>query len=334
MNCDICENGCKIENELFGRCGMYKFVNGRVEERFKSPLSMINVGYVEEAPFYHFYPGSRSLLLGTVSCNFDCKYCSNVYPARKSVEDLFIYHLTSSDVALKAKATSCHNIIFSKNEPTVSMDYFIDIAKKSDVPVGCATNGYFTRNTAKKIAKNVEFINISLKGFTDDVYREICGVDSVEPVLKNIEYLNDKIHLEVTTPIIPKLNDEEVPDMVEYISSVNENIPWHIFRLLPIYKMEGWKHPKIEYMKEILKNARNTLNYVYFGNFVGSKWEDTVCPNCGKTLIKRVNIGECGCKPSYFELTPDNRCNSCDTKINITGGPRDFCTGFKRGYDE
>jgi len=286
----------------------------------RNELSTIRICYIEECSFFHFLPGSKTLKIGTVGCNFDCKYCINHYVAREG--NVFTYDLIANEVVKKAIITECRSIVFAENEPTVSIDYFLEIAKKAKkfaIPVGCLTNGYFSEKVAQKIAKYTDLINISIKGFSDDFYRKICGVDSVEPVLKNIERLYGKVHLEITTPVIPKMNDHDIPKMAQYISSLNKSIPWHLLRFYPAYKMKEYKSPTIDDMSRIYEQARDYLQYVYLGYFPGSKWLDTLCPNCGKTLIKRVNTGQCYNKIISNELTNNNSCPVCDTKIPIAG---------------
>jgi pyruvate formate lyase activating enzyme len=101
-----------------------------------------------------------------------------------------------------------------------------------------------------------------LKGFSDNFYRKICGVNNFELILKNIEYLYNKIHLEITTPVIPKLNDKDIPEIAQYIASLNENIPLHLLRFYPAYKMQQYKSPTVDDMKQLYMQAKKHLNYL------------------------------------------------------------------------
>ena len=56
------------------------------------------------------------------------------------------------------------------------------------------------------------------------------------------------------------------------------------------------------------------LNYVYIGNVPGHPCENTYCPNCNETLIKRYNF-----MITRWNLTKDMRCPVCGHEIPIKG---------------
>ena len=82
--------------------------------------------------------------------------------------------------------------------------------------------------------------------------------------------------------------------------------------------MKGSLYPNIERMNQALESSRNLLPYIYFHNFVGSDWVNTLCPNCGATVIKRFSLGCSGDRLDEF-LAPDNTCPECGTPIPILG---------------
>jgi pyruvate formate lyase activating enzyme len=62
---------------------------------------------------------------------------------------------------------------------------------------------------ARQIAPRLDAINIDLKAFTDKFYKAICGA-RLKPVLETIERMKAlAVWVEVTTLIIPGLNDAE-----------------------------------------------------------------------------------------------------------------------------
>jgi predicted RNA-binding Zn-ribbon protein involved in translation (DUF1610 family) len=93
-----------------------------------------------------------------------------------------------------------------------------------------------------------------------------------------------------------------------------------VFRLLPEYKMAGYKRPPIEAVSAALKEARGSLDYIYFDNFVGSQWVSTLCPRCGATAIERINLGGCGAKSLSYGLR-DGLCVNCGLPLPIVGDP-------------
>jgi pyruvate formate lyase activating enzyme len=82
--------------------------------------------------------------------------------------------------------------------------------------------------------------------------------------------------------------------MADFIYHINPSTPWHVFRLLPEYKMKNWDYPAIDAINRTLETARGKLPFIYFSNFVGSKWVSTLCPGCGKVAIERINFSGCG----------------------------------------
>ncbi|MDD2472000.1 MAG: hypothetical protein PHT28_03680, partial [Dehalococcoidales bacterium] len=103
MNCNICELRCCLNGDSFGRCGMYQVLDEKITPRYNNQLSSVSVGRVEDVPLLHYYPGALTLLIGTVSCNFDCYYCENSRIARQAGDKIFRYSLTPQEVINKAK---------------------------------------------------------------------------------------------------------------------------------------------------------------------------------------------------------------------------------------
>jgi len=321
LQCNYCELHCEITEKIFGRCGMYVMENNTIKERFPFSLTSMFVSHIESVPFYHAYPGSRSMIIGTMGCNFDCKYCSNAYVARSTPEELYKYELTPKDLIKKAQQSGCHNIVFAVNEPVVSWPFMLSLAEEAGykgMPVGCLTNGYMTEQVAEQMGEKFDFVNISLKGMTDEFYHRYAAVPLLGPVLRNIRLIVDKTHVEITTPIIQTVNDKDIVKMAEFIATIDREIPWHVFRLLPEYKMQEANPPAIAEINLLLDEARKILDYVYFSNFVGSDWVSTICPECGENLIKRINLGGCGGKMIEYRIT-ENRCPNCDRTIKIKG---------------
>ncbi len=322
MRCGICELRCEISSGTYGRCGMYCLKGGEIFPRFENQVSSFSVGRIEDVPILHFYPGSLTLLVGTVSCNFDCAYCENSYIAREPGENLFRYRLTPEELVKKAALLECKNIAFSVNEPAVSFPYFIKMAqsaRKAGLKAGCASNGYFTIDAASTLADHIDFINVSLKSLHDEFYRESCHVPSAAPILRNIKFLHQKgVHVEVTTPVTPGMSKEEALEIARAIGDISRDIPWHVFWLLPEYKMDGGEHVPVDTLIAMREAAGEYLNHVFIGNLVGSEWMDTICPTCHNTIIRRLNALGCGCQLVDFNLK-EGKCPNCGCDIHVTG---------------
>jgi len=321
--CAFCERQCWLEPGGSGFCQMYIWEGSKAVERFPQRYSCMFVNHIEAVPFYHFQPGSWTFTLGGAGCNFDCEYCSNAYVARSDPEPLLTYNLPPEKVVAFARQYSCRSMTFGINEPTVALPTLLElshVAAEAGYPVGALTNGYMTAEVAVEMGKAFRFVNVSLKAFGDAFYREHAGVPSHEVVMRNIEILHKYTHVEVSTPIVQGLNDEDIPAIARFIASVDREMAWHVFRLLPEYKMADRERPRIQDVNAALEEARQLLPFIYFANFVGSQWVSTLCPDCHNVVIERINLGGCGSRTRAYSLR-DGQCSVCGRQLPIVGGP-------------
>lgn len=323
MQCNYCEWRCELSDGKFGVCKMYCEENGKILERFPNKWCTCGISKVESIPFYHAYPGSKSMVIGTTGCNFDCRYCSNSYIAKKDPgkQQEGMFEFTPEELVKMAQKQGCHNIIFNVNEPTVSLPSLIEvskIAKKVNMPMGCLTNAYMTQEATNIIASIFSFINISLKGMSPAFYRDYIGISNGDPIFRNIRHLAVTNHVEITVPVIQTINDHELDEMANFLAEIDRDIPFHVFRLLPEYKMKDYEYPSIDRVNESLNLVRDKLNYVYFHNFVGSDWVNTICPDCGADVIERLSLGCGGDRLSKFSCL-ENKCQVCSREIKLHG---------------
>jgi pyruvate formate lyase activating enzyme len=321
MHCNYCERRCELNGQKLGVCRMYEEKQGRIVERFPDKWSSYGMSRIESIPLYHVYPGSRSLVIGTSGCNFNCKYCSNAFIAKENPEDVqdTMEELSPREIIAMARKFACHNIVFNINEPTVSIPTLLrlsGIAKDAGIPMGCLTNAYTTVETTEVLASIFSFFNIGLKGLSPEFSSRYIGIPNVDPILRNIRYLAHTSHVEVITPIIQDANDFEIDDISAFIAHIDPEIPWHVFRLLPEDEMKDAAYPNIEIVNKGLDTARNRLPYVYFHNFVGSDWVNTICPDCGEVVIERFSLG-CGGDMLRHVFCTDGHCQNCGRMINL-----------------
>lgn len=321
MHCNYCERRCEIIEGDTGFCRMYTRSANNIVERFPHRWSSCGAAVIESVPFYHVSPGSRCLVIGTASCNFRCRYCSNAFVAK---EDPFVYvkkmyHLEPEDIIRAARRLECHSIVFNVNEPAVSIPSLVELgaaAKAEGIPMGCLSNGYMTGESVEILASIFSFFNISLKGLSSEFNRRYIGITSSEPIVRNIERLARGWHVEVTTPLIEGANDGEIDVMADILSDIDREIPWHVFRLLPEDEMKGERYPDISDIDAALTSARQKLRYIYFHNFVGSAWVNTQCPRCHSVSIERVSLG-CGGDKLKRVVGIGDRCPACGSPIRM-----------------
>jgi pyruvate formate lyase activating enzyme len=170
-----------------------------------------------------------------------------------------------------------------------------------------------TPEAVQVITPFLDAANVDLKGATEDHYRKVCGA-SLEPVLDTIRSLYKAgVWLEVTTLLIPGLNDDEtsIARISQFIASVDPLIPWHISRFFPVYRMTDIPPTDTKSLKRAERAGREAgLKYVYLGNVRGGA-DQTKCHHCGHVLLERSGFSMTG---SSFGKT--GACPQCDTPFN------------------
>lgn len=328
MQCPYCERRCRLDAGALGFCRMYQAVDGAVRERFPDKWCAYGVTRVESIPFYHAYPGSRCLTIGTASCNIDCQYCSNAYVAKADPAELqdIMLDLPPARLVRLARKHGCHSIVFNVNEPTVSLPSLLrlaDAARAEELPMGCLTNGYATPEATSLLGEVFSFFNVSLKGLSPEFCGRYLGIHDSRPVIRAIRQLSAQAHVEVTTPVIEGENDKELDQMADILADIQPETPWHIFRLLPSHKMSQEHYPSIAALSARLDALRTRLPNLYFHNFVGSQWVDTRCPSCGALLIARFSLG-CGGDKLDAYYARGAVCQQCGRPIHMLGTKVDW----------
>jgi pyruvate formate lyase activating enzyme len=272
---------------------------------------------IEKKPLFHFHPGSSSYSIATIGCNFHCPHCQNhdisQYPQEH--QEIIGHKITPEEIANDALGYGCKSISYTYVEPTVFFEYAYEVARLAHqlgIKNVFVSNGYLTEEAIRILAPYLDGINVDLKAFSDGFYRRLGA--KLQPVLDSIKLLKElDVWVEVTTLIIPTLNDseEELREIALFIKDVDEGIPWHVTRFHPSYKLKDLPSTP----PETLQRARRVglgvgLRYVYEGNVLSEEGENTYCYSCGELLIKRF----------YFQVLEykiqDGRCPYCKAKID------------------
>jgi pyruvate formate lyase activating enzyme len=281
-----------------------------------------NVDPIEKKPLFHFQPGSYSYSIATPGCNFRCKHCQNadISQLPRDRGGMILGEPVSPvELVAAALAARCKSISYTYTEPTIYFELAFDTARlaaEAGLKNVFVTNGYITPEALAAIRPFLHAANIDLKGFSDDFYRNVCGA-RLGPVLDAIRlYKEYGIWIELTTLVIPGLNDSdaELTQIAEFIRSVGQDVPWHVTRFHPTYKLMDQPRTPVE----TLKRARDIglaagLRYVYEGNIPG-EGEETVCWSCKKTLVKRIRF------TVEENQIRDGMCRSCGVTIDGVWG--------------
>jgi len=317
LRCRLCRHECLIAPSKRGICQVRENVEGKLFTlNYRKAISLA-VDPIEKKPFFHFHPGSTSLSLATVGCNFRCLHCQNYSISQLVREsgDIPGEDISPEDVVATAKRKRCDSISYTYTEPTIFYEYAYDVARlarKEGIANNFVTNGYIGEDALRGISPYLDAANIDLKGFSDRFYREVCGA-RLQPVLDSIRLHHELgTWVEVATLVIPGYNDskEDFEGIAKFIASIDPEIPWHVTRFHPDYKLTGPPSTPAETLRAAREvGIKSGLKYVYEGNIPGEEKEDTFCPKCGKLLIKRFGFSVAK------NLIRDGRCPECETKI-------------------
>lgn len=312
VRCRICPHNCLIDEDKFGICGV-RTLKSKIPIAINyGEVTSMGVDPIEKKPLYHFKPSKDILSIGSFGCNMTCSFCQNYEISQGKPETQYI----SVEKLIGIIPTIENNIgvAFTYNEPFMWYEYMYDAAKvikesNTDTSVVVVTNGYINEEPIKKLLPYVDAMNIDLKGYTNRYYNNICGA-KLEPVLETIKRCSEYCHVEITTLLVSEENDslEESRQIAEFIASVDENIPLHLSRYFPRYKMDN-EATKIERITEAQNEAKKYLKHVYVGNVQGVD-NNTYCDNCNEVLIERSGY-------STNVFIKDNKCPKCGEEINI-----------------
>lgn len=317
VECYLCSHFCQIADGKFGICGVRQNKEGKLYTHVFGEVIAAHVDPIEKKPLYHFLPGSTSFSIATIGCNFRCPFCQNWQISQASKRDEESpggYRLTPEEIVSQAQAHHCLSISYTYTEPTIFFEYAYEtskLAKEAGLANNFVTNGYMSSEALETIKPYLDACNVDLKSFREEFYKKICRAH-LSPVLDSIRLMKKLgIWVEVTTLIVPGLNDspQELKQIAHFLSNLDPDIPWHISRFHPDYKYTDSRATPLETLRQAYSIGKKAgLNYIYIGNVLGES-EDTICPNCHKILIQRQG---------YFigkNKIKDSKCPFCGTQI-------------------
>ena len=277
--CTACAHYCQISNGGFGICKTRQNQNGKLKSLVYGKVVALNIDPIEKKPLFHFLPKTKTLSFGTLGCNFRCSWCQNWQISQeskkakiKNIDFSWGEKISPQDIVRLAEKKSVPSISYTYNEPAIFIEYAYNTAKLArshGIKNILVSNGFWSKETFNYIKPYTDAANIDLKSFEEKFYSKYCGA-SLKPVLETITKLNKQgIHLELTTLIIPTLNDSEknLKNIADFIVELNANIPWHISRFFPCYKLSDLFPTPISTLKKAQKIGLSAgLKNVYIGN--------------------------------------------------------------------
>lgn len=321
VRCHLCAHHCVIFDGHKGICQVRQNLGGTLYTLVYGHTISQHVDPVEKKPLFHFYPGSTAYSIATPGCNFHCRWCQNWEIAQMPREQHLISgrKATPEQIVAAAQQMGCRSIAYTYTEPTIFFEYAYDTARLAHA-AGLSniyvTNGYMTAEMLETFQPYLAAANVDLKAFRDRTYRRYVGA-RLQPVLDSLKRLKALgIWLEVTTLVIPGINDDpaEFKEAAEFVAQeLGIDTPWHISRFFPAYKMtEIPPTPTATLQRAREIGLEVGLRYVYVGNLPGE--ENTFCHHCGRLLIRRLD---------YWivenAIRPDGCCPNCGTPVAGVG---------------
>lgn len=334
LRCDLCAHRCCIADGRMGACRVRKNINGTLYTMTYGRVVSQNADPVEKKPLYHFYPGSKAYSIATPGCNFRCRWCQNWQIAQmpREMQTILGGEYAPDEIVEAARAAGCQSIAYTYTEPTVFFEFTYDIARcarDASLHNIYVTNGFMTREMLELLWPYLDAANVDLKAFRESTYRRFMGAH-LQPVLDSMIAMKKfGIWLEVTTLLIPGINDhpEELRDIANFIAyELDTETPWHISRFYPAYRMidrQATPAETLNFARQI--GLESGLKYVYIGNFHSGDYEDTHCPSCQSELIRRRGYS------IQANKVTEGRCPDCGSVI--AGRKLDWKADFNRPLD-
>ena len=321
VRCNLCAHRCVIADGKKGICQVRENRGGTLYSLVYGRTIIQHVDPVEKKPLFHFHPGSTAYSIATPGCNFRCRWCQNWDISQMVHDRHFIMGEEASleQVVAAAQKADCRSIAYTYTEPTIFFEYAYDTARLAH-EAGLAnlyiTNGYMTEEMLETFQPYLDAANVDLKAFRDKTYRKYVGA-RLQPVLDTMKLMKRLgIWLEVTTLVIPGINDDEgeLKDVVDFVANeLGVDTPWHISRFFPAYKMTDVSPTPVETLNRAREIGLEAgLRYVYVGNVPGEA--NTVCHKCGQILIRRL-----GYRILENRVQPNGRCPNCGMPVAGVG---------------
>ena len=294
--CSVCFRRCEIKEGEISFCGARTCRDGKVVAANYGRVTAVALDPIEKKPLSRFHPGSWILSVGSYGCNLRCPFCQNsdiswsdealAYAdvELSGDEDYRYYGLQEItpeqlvELAERYKKKGNIGIAFTYNEPLIGYEFVRDTAKLSHekgMMNVLVSNGTAEVSILEEILPYIDAMNIDLKGFTDEYYRDVLG-GSRKMVMDFIERAVKDCHVELTTLIIPGENDseDEMRELTEWVAGLTDGdgnvigreIPLHISRFFPRFKMTDRDATEVRKVFRLADVAREKLKYVYTGN--------------------------------------------------------------------
>jgi pyruvate formate lyase activating enzyme len=310
----LCPQECRIGPGQAGFCKVRLNQDHKLVASNYARVSSLSLDPIEKKPLYHFYPGKPILSVGTIGCTLGCEFCQNWQISRENAPSRLVSPEELVGLVVETRREKGNiGLAYTYSEPGVWFEFLSETmprVREQGLKNVLVTNAFLKPQPWAELLQWTDAANIDLKGFDERFYRKLCH-GKLEPVLDNIRAAVGKIHLELTTLIIPGENDqpEQIRKMAQWIANLDPGIPLHFSRYFPNYKLTIPPTP-LETMTQAYEIAQEYLEFVYLGN-VGTD-NNTECPDCGALWVERS-----GYQARVFS---GKECKVCGRKVALVTG--------------
>ena len=317
--CRLCAHACAIAPGQSGVCRVRRNVDGKLYSLASAAVMAANLDPIEKKPLFHVLPGSASFSIGTPGCNMSCAFCQNhtLSQGRLSLSGQILPAMPPAlpgQIVNAAIDKGAASISYTYSEPTIFFELVeacARLANSQGLVNILVSNAFQSETCLETLQPLVQAANFDLKSFSDAFYRRYCGA-RLAPALDTLRRaVGFGWWVEVTTLLIPGLNDspEELRDMAGFIKKeLGTQVPWHISRFRPCHRMTDLPPTPLASVERALAIGKEEgLLFVYAGNVQGHDSENTFCPVCGKTVVRRA-----GYRVAHAF---DGSCPFCGTSI-------------------
>lgn len=313
VKCRLCPHECVIADGKSGICLARANSGGVLYSLSYGEVVSVNLDPIEKKPLYHFYPGSRILSVGSLGCNFKCGFCQNWEISQNAPGSVPARDAGPEELLETARKHGSIGIAYTYNEPLINYEWVKEcsqVFRKNGLKNVLVTNGYINGKPLEELLPFIDAANIDVKSFDAKFYEKMCRA-RLKPVLETVKtFVSAGKHVEITDLLIPDENTgkKEIEALVNWIASLSPDIPLHFSRYFPSYKSEI-PATEIRELVEAYETAKEKLHYVYIGNIMEKKYNQTLCPECKSAVVGRNGHG------AVVKGIKDGKCAKCGKYI-------------------
>ena len=314
IECGLCPHHCRLADGKRGLCGVRLARAGKLYAAGYGLISSVQNDPIEKKPLYHFHPGAHIFSVGGWGCNFKCRFCQN-WSISQQV-DFNGSSILPEKIVAAAKTEKSAGIAYTYNEPLINFEFIAEcarLARESGLVNVLVTNGCIEKKPAEFILPMIDALNIDIKSMDEEFYKEQCA-GALKTVLEfSKQAVTAGCHVEITNLVIPGLNDadKQIQRLAEWVrSSLGGKTPLHLSAYHPEFKMDLPPTPQ-ETLERAYRLCKEKLPYVYIGNVFSDSGQNTLCPQCGNTLIIRRGHS------ARLVGLKDNNCAKCGRLVDI-----------------